>query len=226
MSWEGFEKQTNFRDSRKSRKPQERLSLTLALIRVATGPEGHRDILAAVPALLSKRPLSPEQDPVRGQTPPAHSPAGHACPQGPFTFLLPPPGTWLMLSRDPIFDCTLSLKSSFSDFTSTWPPPAREEWEVGQEQHPALQGSLGCSSHCLSSPPAPSTPAVSSQGQHSPRGTWFVMDVAQGTTFGCHMAQVDWLVNDLHLPIGERERGSAGGQHRQVGRGSTTHSGT
>lgn len=39
------------------------------------------------------------------------------------TFLFPPPGTWVMLSRDPIFDWTLSLKSSFSDLTSTWPPP-------------------------------------------------------------------------------------------------------
>lgn len=58
--------------------------------------------------------------------------AAHTCPQGPFTFLLPPPGTWLMLSRDPIFDCTLSLKSSFSDFTSTWPPPAGEQGEVAQ----------------------------------------------------------------------------------------------
>lgn len=36
-----------------------------------------------------------------------------------------------MLSKDPIFDCTLSLKSSFSDFTSTWPPPGREEHELG-----------------------------------------------------------------------------------------------
>lgn len=37
-----------------------------------------------------------------------------------------------MLSKDPIFDCTLSLKSSFSDFTSTWPPPGREEHEQGR----------------------------------------------------------------------------------------------
>lgn len=48
-----------------------------------------------------------------------------------FTFLFPPPGTWLMLSKDPIFDCTLSLKSSFSDFTSTWPPPGRAEHQKG-----------------------------------------------------------------------------------------------
>lgn len=37
-----------------------------------------------------------------------------------------------MLSKDPIFDCTLSLKSSFSDFTSTWPPPGREEQQEGR----------------------------------------------------------------------------------------------
>lgn len=47
------------------------------------------------------------------------------CPVS-FTFLFPPPGTWVMLSRDPIFDWTLSLKSSFSDFTSTWPPPGTQ----------------------------------------------------------------------------------------------------
>ncbi|KAL0597903.1 putative uncharacterized protein CCDC28A-AS1 [Plecturocebus cupreus] len=35
-------------------------------------------------------------------------------------------GTWVILSRDPIFDWTLSLKSSFSDFTSTWPPPGTQ----------------------------------------------------------------------------------------------------
>lgn len=36
--------------------------------------------------------------------------------------------------------------------------------------------------------------------------TWFVMDVAQGTAFGCHMAQVDWLVNNLNLSVRERKR--------------------
>lgn len=38
------------------------------------------------------------------------------------------------------------------------------------------------------------------------KGTWFVMDVAQGTTFGCHMAQVDWLVNDLNLSVQEMKQ--------------------
>lgn len=38
-------------------------------------------------------------------------------------------------------------------------------------------------------------------GKGRAKGTWFVMDVAQGTTFGCHMAQVDWLVNDLNLSV-------------------------
>lgn len=38
------------------------------------------------------------------------------------------------------------------------------------------------------------------------KGTWFVMDVAQGTTFGCHVAQVNWLVNDLNLSVRERKR--------------------
>lgn len=38
------------------------------------------------------------------------------------------------------------------------------------------------------------------------KGTWFVMDVAQGTTFGCHMAQVNWLVNDLNLSVQEMKQ--------------------
>ncbi len=37
------------------------------------------------------------------------------------TLLLPPPGTCLMLSIDPIFDW--ALNSSFSDMISTFPPP-------------------------------------------------------------------------------------------------------
>lgn len=38
---EGLETNTNFRGSRKSRKPQQRLALTLTLSQGATGPEGH-----------------------------------------------------------------------------------------------------------------------------------------------------------------------------------------
>lgn len=37
-------------------------------------------------------------------------------------------------------------------------------------------------------------------------GTWLVMDVAQGPTLGCDVAQVDGLVNDLNLPVGEGKR--------------------
>lgn len=109
-----------------------------------------------------------------------------------------------MLSRDPIFDCTLSLKSSFSDFTSTWPPPGREEREEGQD--------WSSSSSACASPP-------------EPRGTWLVVDVAQGATLGGDVAQVHRLVHDLHLPV-ERGEGMSWGQHGQLGRGSTTHSST
>ena len=38
-----------------------------------------------------------------------------------FTFFSPPPGTWPMLSREPILDWTLN--SSFSFLISTFPPP-------------------------------------------------------------------------------------------------------
>lgn len=54
---EGLETNTNFRGSRKSRKPQQRLALTLTLSQGATGPEGHGAILAAVPQLGSAHPL-------------------------------------------------------------------------------------------------------------------------------------------------------------------------
>lgn len=40
------------------------------------------------------------------------------------TLLFPPPGTWLMLPREPTFDW--ALNSSFSDLISTFPPPAGE----------------------------------------------------------------------------------------------------
>lgn len=87
----------------------------------------------------------------------AHTHTGQQpCP--PFTFLFPPPGTWLMLSKDPILDCTLSLKSSFSDFTSTWPPPARGEQRRAQSQANSFPTAMCCYEPLNPPPPTPKSP--------------------------------------------------------------------
>lgn len=89
----------------------------------------------------------------------AHTHTGQQpCP--PFTFLFPPPGTWLMLSKDPILDCTLSLKSSFSDFTSTWPPPARGEQRRAQSQANSSPAAMCCYEPPNPPPPRPQNPPI------------------------------------------------------------------
>lgn len=109
MSWGRVEAQTQLQRQQKEQETTGEVVTDWCSLR------RDRDILRALHVPCARPdPLTPTAD-----------------PQGPSTFLLPPPGTWLMLSKEPIFDCTLSLKSSFSDFTSTWPPPGREEREVG-----------------------------------------------------------------------------------------------
>lgn len=60
---------------------------------------------------------------------------------------------------------------------------------------------------------SPRTPCVTPTALGAPgdqcpatTGTWFVMDVAQGPTFGRHVAQVHRLVDDLDLSVRERRR--------------------
>lgn len=60
---------------------------------------------------------------------------------------------------------------------------------------------------------SPRTPCVTPTTLGAPQdqraattGTWFVMDVAQGPTFGRDVAQVHRLVDDLDLSVREKRR--------------------
>lgn len=71
----------------------------------------------------------------------------------------------------------------------------------------ALQGKSPPCSAAVSLPNPPPTSDPPPTPRRAGDGTWFVMDVAQGAAFGCHVAQIHRLVNDLNLPRWERGEG-------------------